>query len=77
MIFSKKRFFQLAKITNLTLNSTVLISKTSPDLQNCLDKLQEYCRKWGLVINIKNKATVIEKRQSPLKLTSFTYQINT
>ena len=52
-------FCQPAKIKNLTLNNLlyaddlVLVSETSSGLQNCLDRLQEYCDKWRLTVNIK------------------------
>ena len=54
-----KTFCQPAKIKNLTLNNLlyaddlVLVSETSSGLQNCLDRLQEYCDKWRLTVNIK------------------------
>ena len=70
-----KTFCQPDEITSLTLNillhadDLVLISETSSGLQNRLDKLQEYCKKWGLTVNIKKtKPVVVEKRQSPLSL---------
>ena len=63
-----KTFCQPAKIKNLTLNNLlyadnlVLVSETSSGLQNCLDRLQEYCDKWRLTINIKKtKTMVVEK----------------
>ena len=49
-----KTFRQPAKIKNLTLNNLlydddlILVSETSSGLQNCLDRLQEYCDKWRL-----------------------------
>ena len=54
-----KTFCQPAKIKNLTLNNLfyagdlVLVSETSSGLQNGLDRLQEYCEKWRLTVNIK------------------------
>ena len=43
----------------------ILVSETSSGLQNCLDRLQEYCDKWRLTVNIKKtKTMVVEKRQS-------------
>ena len=54
-----KTFCQPAKIKNLTLNNLlyagdlVLVSETSSGMQNCLDRLQEYCDKWRLTVNIK------------------------
>ena len=78
-----KAFCQPVKIKNLTLNNLlyaddlVLVSETSSGLQNCLDKLQEYCDKWRLTVNIKKtKTIVVEKRQSSTNQISFTYKNN-
>ena len=78
-----KTFRQPAKIKNLTLNNLlyaddlVLVSETSSGLQNCLDRLQEYCDKWRLTVNIKKpKTMVVEKRQSLINQTSVTYKNN-
>ena len=78
-----KTFCQPAKIKSLTLNNLlyaddlVLVAETSSDLQNCLDRLQEYCDKWRLTVNIKKtKIMVVEKRQSPITQTSLTYENN-
>ena len=69
-----KTFCQPAKIKNLTLNNLlytddlILVSETSSGLQNCLDRLQEYCDKWRLTFNIKKtqnygsrKATILNQ----------------
>ena len=56
-----KTFCQPAKIKNLTLNNLlyagnlVLVSETSSGLHNGLDRIQEYCDKWRLTVNIKKK----------------------
>ena len=56
-----KTFCQTEKIKNLTLNNLryvddlVLVSETSSGLKNCLDRLQEYCNKLRLTVNINNK----------------------
>ena len=56
-----KTFCQPAKMKDLTLNNLlyaddlVLVSETSSGLQNCLDRLQEYCDQWRLTVNIKKK----------------------
>ena len=78
-----KTFCQPAKIKNLTLNNLlytddlILVSETSSGLQNCLDRLQEYCDKWRLTVNIKKTKTMVaEKRQSSINQTSFTYKNN-
>ena len=40
----------------------VLLGDTPEDLQNSWDKLQEYCQKWGLEVNVlKTKIVVLEK----------------
>ena len=55
----------------------VLVSETSSGSQNCLDRLQEYCDKWRFTVNIKKpKTMVVEKPQSPINQTSFTYKNN-
>ena len=62
---------QPAKIKNLTLNNLlygeelVLVSETSSGLQNCLDRLQEYCDKWRLTINIKKTKTMVVENDNP------------
>ena len=78
-----KTFCQPAKIRNLTLNNLlyandlVLVSETSSGLQRCLDRLQEYCDKWRLNVNIKKpKTMLVEKKQSSINQTSFTYKNN-
>ena len=78
-----KTFFQSANIKNLTLNNLlytddlVLVAETSSGFQNCLDRLQEYCYKWRLTVDIKKtKTMVVEKPQSPVTQTSFTYKNN-
>ena len=53
----------------------ILVSETSSGLQNCLDRLQEYCDKCRLTVNIK-KTMVVEKRQSSINQTSFTCKNN-
>ena len=64
-------FCQPAKIKNLTLNNLlyagdlVLVSQTSSGLQNCLDRLQEYCDKWRLTINIKKTKTMVVGNDNP------------
>ena len=66
-----KTFCQPAKIKNLTLNNLlyadnlVLVSETSSGLQNCLDRLQEYCDKWRLTINIKKTKTMVVENDNP------------
>ena len=78
-----KTFCQPAKIKNLTLNNLlyaddlILVSETSSGLQNCLDRLQEYCDKWKLTVNIKKTKTMVaETQQSSINQSSFTYKSN-
>ena len=48
--------------TNLFANDMALLDDTPGDLQNSLDKLQEYCLKWGLKVNVlKTKIVVFRK----------------
>ena len=37
----------------------VLMSETADGLQMCIDKLYNYCTKWGLQINIKKTKSVV------------------
>ena len=76
-----KTFCQTEKIKNLTLNNLryvddlVLVSETSSGLKNCLDRLQEYCNKSRLTVNIKKKKK--KKNYSSGKVknqTSFIYK---
>ena len=50
----------------------VLISLTHSGIQNCLDKLNDVCTKWGLGINVnKSKCMVMSKgvcKSLPLKV---------
>ena len=44
------------------------ISLSREGLQNCLNKLESYCRKWGLEINEnKTKCMVMSKRKGPFQ----------
>ena len=44
------------------------ISLSSEGLQNCLNELETYCRKWGLDINEnKTKCMVMSKRKGPFQ----------
>ena len=64
---------QPPKIYQFTLNNLlyaddlVLFSETSSGLQNCLDKLQQYCYKWKLTVNTnKIKTMIVAKRKSAM-----------
>ena len=62
------------QLGSLLLNSTswaddlILLSLSRPGLQNCLLKLEQYCKKWGLEINeMKTKCMVMSKRRGPFE----------
>ena len=66
-------FCQPPTMYNLTLSNLlyaddlILISESSSGLQNCLDRLETYCKKWKLTVNTKKtKTMVVEKRQSSI-----------
>ncbi len=54
--------------TDISLNSLswaydlVLMSTTHRGLQNCLKKLDNYCNRWGLVINPDKSKAMVMKR---------------
>lgn len=51
----------------------VLMSTTREGLQNCLDKLQGYCNKWGLTINVQKTKTMVFRKGLPkIKQKAFT-----
>ncbi len=54
------------KINSLSwADDLVLMSTTQKGLQTCLNNLNEYCKKWGLSINVnKTKTMVMEKGKS-------------
>ena len=55
----------------------VLLGDTPEDLQNSLDKLQEYCLKWGLEVNVlKTKIVVFRKRGRTFENERWTYNGN-
>ena len=60
------------QLGSITLNSVswaddlILMSLSNQGLQNCLHKLVDYCRKWGLEINEKKtKCMVMSKKRGP------------
>ena len=76
-----KTFCQTEKIKNLTLNNLryvddlVLVSETSSGLKNCLDRLQEYCNKSRLTVNINKKKKKTNYGSGKVKnQTSFIYK---
>ena len=55
----------------------ILVFETSSGLSNYLNRLQEFCDKLRLTVNIKiTKTIVVGKRQSSINQTSFTYKNN-
>jgi hypothetical protein len=53
----------------------VLLSETKEGLQKCLNKLEQYCYKWGLSLNTKKtKCMVFNKKQCNNSGTVFTYK---
>ena len=53
-------------------DDVILLSETSEELQNCLDKLYNYCEVWGLQVNIKKTKPMIFNntgRLDPIKFT--------
>ena len=51
----------------------ILISETSTGLQNCLDKLSKYCKKWGLEINMKKTKVVVFNNTGRISTEKFTF----
>ena len=63
------------KLGNIEINSMsyaddlLLVSETSKGLQKCMQKLQQYCYKWGLSVNTnKTKYMIFGKKQKDVKL---------
>ena len=57
------------KLGNISINSLswaddlVLFSDTALGLQNCLDKLNNYCNKWNLTVNCKKTKCMVFQNQ--------------
>lgn len=56
----------------------VVLSETKEGLQKCLDKLENYCYKWGLTLNTKKTKCMIfsQKQGKNTDTTVFTYKGN-
>ena len=54
----------------------VLISQSSEGLHSCLDKLNNYCDKWHLNVNVKKTKTMVMSKGNP-KATTFYFSKNT
>jgi hypothetical protein len=53
----------------------VLLSETAKGLQQCLNKLNEYCKKWGLTINV-DKTKILIFNKGGLKISKFKFYCN-
>ena len=61
--------YELSIILLLFANDMVLLGKSPQDLQHSLNKLYEYCTKWGLEVNtVKTNVVVFRKRGQFLKI---------
>jgi hypothetical protein len=58
---------QLSLFLLLFADDLVLLAETPDDLQESLDKLQEYCLKWGLSVNTSKTKTMVFCRGGPLR----------
>ena len=56
-------------------NDLVLISQSSEGLQSCLDKLNNYCDKWHLNVNVKKTKAMVMSKGNP-KATTFYFSKN-
>ena len=46
----------------------ILTSLSHQGLQNCLQRLEQYCKKWGLEINeLKTKCMVMSRKRGPFQ----------
>ena len=52
----------------------ILLSQSAAGLQKCLDKLQNYCQKWCLSINI-NKTKVLIFNRGGKKISNYIFQL--
>ena len=51
----------------------VILSESAKGLQNAIDRLQNYCTKWGLTVNIdKTKVVIFNKGGHPFSSYKFT-----
>ena len=57
-------------------DNLVIMSETREGLQNGLDKLDSYCKKWNLTVNTSKTKAVIFCNGHNIKNTSFTYSNN-
>ena len=39
----------------------VLLSESANGLQNCIDKLEYFCKKWNLSVNLKTNVQIFNK----------------
>ena len=55
-------------------NDLIKISETSLSLQNCLNRLQSYCQKSKLKVNIKKTRTMTVSKRQPSVQHQFTFE---
>ena len=52
----------MGRVTRAWADDLVLMSTSQKGLQKCLDNLNEYCKKWGLSINVDKTKTMIREK---------------
>ena len=58
-------------------DDTVICAESERNLQDCLDKMHDYCVKWKLNINVKKTKVIIFSRGKIRKKPTFMYNNNT
>ena len=59
---------ELSIIILLFADDMVIFGKNPSELQSNIDKLSEYCDKWGLEVNVDKTKTMVFRKRGPLKL---------
>ena len=59
---------ELSIIILLFADDMVIFGKNPSELQSNIDKLGEYCDKWGLEVNVDKTKTMVFRKRGPLKL---------
>ena len=59
---------ELSIIILLFADDMVIFAKNPSELQSNIDKLSEYCDKWGLEVNVDKTKTMVFRKRGPLKL---------
>lgn len=55
-------------------DDVILVSKTAPGLQRCINKLEEYCDQWCLEVNLDKSKVLIFNKSGKLLNTDFVYK---